>query len=52
MNKWVIEINIGNGWERVSGVPSFKEEEDAWDVVYDNDWAGEIRVIEIIEEDY
>lgn len=52
MNKWVIEVNTGNGWERVHGLSSFKEEEDAWDVVYDNLWDGEVRVIEIVDEDY
>lgn len=50
MAKWIIESNIGYGWEQVYWAGSFKEEEDAWDFIYgdgeDGRWDGQVRAVQ------
>jgi len=57
MDKWIVETNIGYGWEQVHYAGSFKTEEEAWDFIYGNDptdtgrWDGQVRAVQE-EEDY
>jgi hypothetical protein len=56
MAKWIIESNIGYGWEQVHWAGSFKEEEDAWDFIYgdgeDGRWDGQVRAVQEDDDEY
>lgn len=52
MARWVVYTNDGGGWQKVAWAGSFKQEEDAWDFIYEhgNSWEGDTRAFEEDEE--
>lgn len=57
MARWIVESNIGYGWEKVDWVGSFDTEEEAYDFIYGDDptdtgrWDGQVRAIEEDEDE-